>query len=78
MYELRPEDGKGRVRVMHRNLMLPCDFLPVEAVDSPEPDKKGGKKTVNRDTRKGNIVQGMRMRITGNLSLDYNKDPVDK
>lgn len=41
VYELKPENGKGRVRVMHRNLMLPCDFLPVEEVDSPPtPEKK--------------------------------------
>lgn len=30
IYELRPEHGKGRSRVMHRNLLLPCDHLPLE------------------------------------------------
>uniref|UniRef100_A0AAY4BQW0 Gypsy retrotransposon integrase-like protein 1 n=1 Tax=Denticeps clupeoides TaxID=299321 RepID=A0AAY4BQW0_9TELE len=30
VYELQPENGKGRVRVMHRNLLLPCDFLQTE------------------------------------------------
>ncbi|KAK2889859.1 hypothetical protein Q8A73_018159 [Channa argus] len=40
VYELKPENGKGRTRVIHRNLLLPCDFLPVEEVKSPgEPSK---------------------------------------
>ncbi|KAK2908200.1 hypothetical protein Q8A73_009273 [Channa argus] len=41
VYELKPENGKGRTRVIHRNLLLPCDFLPVEEVKSPgEPRKE--------------------------------------
>lgn len=30
VYELRPELGKGKMRVVHRNLLLPCDHLPLE------------------------------------------------
>lgn len=30
VYEVKPENGHGRTRVLHRNLLLPCDFLPVE------------------------------------------------
>ncbi len=30
VYELRPEKGKGRSRILHRNLLLPCDHLPLE------------------------------------------------
>ncbi|MEQ2232041.1 hypothetical protein ILYODFUR_006966 [Ilyodon furcidens] len=30
VYELKPERGKGRSRVLHRNLLLPCDQLPLE------------------------------------------------
>lgn len=29
VYELKPERGNGKKRVLHRNLQLPCDFLPV-------------------------------------------------
>ena len=29
MYEVRPESGKGRVKVLHRNLLLPIPSLPV-------------------------------------------------
>lgn len=28
IYEVKPEQGKGRSRVLHRNLLLPCDYLP--------------------------------------------------
>lgn len=27
VYEIHPESGKGRIRTIHRNLLLPCDFL---------------------------------------------------
>ena len=30
VYELRPETGPGRNRVLHRNLLLPCEHLPLE------------------------------------------------
>ena len=30
VYVVRPESGQGRVRVLHRNLLLPCDFLSTE------------------------------------------------
>lgn len=40
VYEIKPESGKGRVRIMHRNLLLPCDFLPLETVVPPDKDTK--------------------------------------
>jgi len=27
---VQPETGHGRVRVLHRNMLLPCEFLPIE------------------------------------------------
>ncbi|KAL0199360.1 hypothetical protein M9458_007900, partial [Cirrhinus mrigala] len=30
IYEVKPEVGKGRSRILHRNLLLSCDHLPVE------------------------------------------------
>ena len=35
IYEIRPEDGSGSKRIIHRNLLLPCDGLPLE---TPLPD----------------------------------------
>ena len=30
VYEVKPETGNGRSRVLHRNMLLPCSYLPVE------------------------------------------------
>lgn len=48
VYELKPENGNGRTRVIHRNLLLPCDFLPVEKVDTPAEPRKQRKKVSKR------------------------------
>ena len=32
VYEVKQEDGNGRIRVLHRNLLLPCSHLPTEEV----------------------------------------------
>ena len=32
VYEVKPENGKGPTRTLHRNLLLPCSLLPVEPV----------------------------------------------
>uniref|UniRef100_A0A3B3IJJ6 Gypsy retrotransposon integrase-like protein 1 n=2 Tax=Oryzias latipes TaxID=8090 RepID=A0A3B3IJJ6_ORYLA len=45
VYAVHPEKGSGKIRVLHRNLLLPCDFLPLEK----EPDK-----TVQTENRKRN------------------------
>lgn len=37
IYEVRPERGKGRSRVLHRNLLMSCDHLPFDK--EPETDK---------------------------------------
>lgn len=44
VYEVKPERGSGRTRVLHRNLLLPCDFLPVEQ-SQPETPKISQKKS---------------------------------
>ncbi|XP_019221791.1 uncharacterized protein LOC109204700 [Oreochromis niloticus] len=49
VYEIKPENGKGRVRVVHRNLLLPCDFLPVEKVNSHAELRKQTQKNNNKD-----------------------------
>lgn len=40
VYELRPEKGKGRSRILHRNLLLPCDHLPLETSVQPRAKKR--------------------------------------
>ncbi|RXN20783.1 Retrovirus-related Pol poly from transposon [Labeo rohita] len=41
VYEIGPENGKGRDKVVHRNLLLPCDFLPSDQppVERLQPQK---------------------------------------
>jgi hypothetical protein len=31
VYEVKAEDGTGRTRVLHRNLLFQCDFLPFDS-----------------------------------------------
>ncbi len=40
VHEVKPERGKGRSRVLHRNLLLPCDYLPLELELQPQPRVK--------------------------------------
>lgn len=40
VYELRPEKGKARSRILHRNLLLPCDHLPLETSVRPRARKR--------------------------------------
>ena len=37
VYEVRPETGSGRARVLHRNLLLPIPCLPLESQAVPQP-----------------------------------------
>ena len=41
VYQISPENGIGRDRVVHRNLLLPCDYLPLEqpATQTPQPQR---------------------------------------
>lgn len=49
VYELRPEQGKGRSRVLHRNLLLPCDHLPLESKVQPRAKPKKRTLEVNKE-----------------------------
>lgn len=50
VYVVRPEAGPGKTRVLHRNLLLPCDFLPVE--EDQQEKEKMRKKSSDTDKRK--------------------------
>ncbi len=61
IYELRPEHGKGRLRVIHRNLLLPCDQLPVETEGLPPERPK------RKDARPAKV----RRELNGEVEDDY-------
>ena len=56
VHSVKAEDGTGKVRVLHRNLLLPCDYLPLEKPPQPvtsskksSHSKKKSHETVIRD-----------------------------
>ncbi|CAH3157546.1 unnamed protein product, partial [Porites lobata] len=60
VYEVKPETGNGRTRVLHRNLLLPCSFLPVEIPSKPSK----GRRTMPRTTRRQQELQENTTRTT--------------
>jgi hypothetical protein len=40
VYEVKPEAKDGRKRLLHRNLLLPCDFLPLTPVTQEKTSPK--------------------------------------
>ena len=48
VYEVKPESGNRRTRVLHRNLLLPCSFLPVET----QLQSSKSRRTVSRRTHR--------------------------
>ena len=39
VYELKHEQGRGRLRIGHHNRLLPCVHLPLEIQPKPVPNK---------------------------------------
>lgn len=55
IYEVRPERGKGPSRVLHRNLLMSCDYLPFEA--QPELNTNDKRKQKERYQPKSQIQE---------------------
>lgn len=55
IYEVKPEQGKGRARVLHRNHLLPCDHLPLVTTQTQNttPKRKLNKNTQLHLPREG-------------------------
>lgn len=55
VYEVKPEQGRGRSRVIHRNLLLPCDHLPFEI--QPKESSKQKKRLTKTATENANLEE---------------------
>ena len=51
VYDVEPENGNGRTRTLHRNMLLPCDHLPFEGTPKKvKPESKRKPCAKNNDT----------------------------
>ena len=41
VYDIKPESGRGKIRTLHRNLLLPCDYLPAATKKTKTKTKSG-------------------------------------
>lgn len=58
VYEVMPEDGKGRKSAEHRNHLFQCDFLPFEGSHLPKQKRLLSRKKRNdRLNQKDKIVE---------------------
>ena len=49
VYEVKQESRGGRSRILHRNLLLPCSYLPVEApISTSKSTQKDPRKVAKR------------------------------
>ena len=39
VYDIKAESGKGKIRTLHRNLLLPCDYLPTATPETKRVEK---------------------------------------
>lgn len=54
VYVIKPERGPGKTRVIHRNLLLPCDYLPIEEDVTPTRTKPARTKKSVRQEKDNN------------------------
>ena len=52
LYELIPENGEGKIRVVHRNMLLPCTYLPVDKPVTTSKQVMEKKRKPTRDNKK--------------------------
>lgn len=52
VYIVLPERGSGKMKILHRNLLLPCDFLPGEEEEQEENKMEQRKSNADRKKKK--------------------------
>ena len=56
VYDVIPESGEGKTRTLHRNMLFPCSYIPVEkpAMKPPQPKRQNkNKKETEEPTNEG-------------------------
>ena len=65
VYTIRPEDGSGKERIIHKNLLLLCDYLPVE-----EPVSSVNKKRKVRKRKDAHVKGKSDTKIKKNIPIN--------
>ena len=60
VYEVQPEKGQGKTRVLHRTMLMPCDYLGLEetAIDETSQNKRKPKRPIKRNDVKDDTTHG--------------------
>jgi len=69
VYDVKPEKGVGRSRVLHRNVLLPCDFLPME-----ESDREAKETQKRKETTQGRLAKKGRARDQTDSMTSYDEN----
>ena len=64
VYSDKAEDETGKVRVLHRNLLLPCDYLPLEKVPQPVTSSKRSSHSIQKSHKQSFMMQRMNFLMT--------------
>ena len=75
VYQVKPEDGRGRTRVVHRNLLLPCDFLPSEKPGEDEPQQEAPSTSQTQAPRTSQTQAQRNVRTRSSVKPKSTKDP---
>ena len=61
VYEVQPEKGQGKTRVLHRTMLMPCDYLGLEetAIDETSQNKRKPKHPIKQNDVKDDTTHGL-------------------
>ena len=75
VYEAAPETGQGRTRTLHRNLLLPCSFLPLICDNTANTEPKRGRVSSKQSNHKtSRKVHGNHADSTGEVNEEDSSD----